>query len=371
MPIYGYPSIPMKLRWAVLALTLSILIAPSQSPAAESDDKTKAKEATPAAKSKDAAAEDPEETVSQIERDFFRERDPVKQAKILAEAKKSFLEKYPKDPLRWKLRLLDAVAAARSEAEDSEKQAKAILSEVVKASDATEEVQARANGFLLSFVYGKLQEKKATLDEFRDSLMAHLKKFPKFEENSFFARWYIEAIVELDEAGAQKKLEALSKSEFPALAEVADQQLEKVKTMAELKTKPLDIKFTAVDGQEIDLSKMRGKVVLIDFWATWCGPCMVEVPNVVAAYKKLHPKGFEIIGLSFDQDKEKLLSVTKAKEMTWPQYFDGKGWQNKFGQRFGIDSIPTMWLVDKKGMLVSMEARAGLEEKVEKLLKQE
>jgi thiol-disulfide isomerase/thioredoxin len=352
----------MKLKWTVFAVMLSLLTAPSIAFAAEADDKAKAKA---------TSDQDPEEILSGIERDFFRERDPVKQAKVLAAAKKAFLEKFPKDPLRWKLRLLDAVAAARSEAEDSEKQAKTILTEVVEASDASEEVRARANGFLLSFIYSKLQEKKATLDEFKDSLMAHLKKFPKFEENSFFTRWYIEAIVALDEAGAQKKIEALTKSDYPALAEVAEQQLEKVKTMAELKTKPLDIKFTSVDGKEIDLSKMRGKVVLIDFWATWCGPCMVELPNVVAAYKKLNSKGFEIIGLSFDQDKEKLLSVTKAKEMTWPQYFDGKGWQNKFGQRFGIDSIPTMWLVDKKGMLVSMEAREGLEERVEKLLKQE
>jgi thiol-disulfide isomerase/thioredoxin len=361
----------MKLTWVGVALIFSILTAPPIGSAADTNEKPPVKDPVQADKSKEATDLDPEEIVSQVERSFFQERDPEKQAKQLAEAKKSFLAKFPKDPQRWKLRLLDAVAAARSEAADSEKQAKVVLDEVVAATDASDEVRARANGFLLSFVYGRLKEKKATLDDFKESLFAHFKKFPKFEENSFFARWYIEAITELDESGAQKKLEALTKSEYPALAEVAEQQLEKVKAMAELKTKPLEIKFTAVDGKEIDLSKMRGKVVLIDFWATWCGPCMVELPNVLSAYKKLHPKGFEIIGLSFDQDKEKLLSVTKAKEMTWPQYFDGKGWQNKFGQRFGIESIPTMWLVDKKGMLVSMEARDGLEERVEKLLKQE
>lgn len=135
--------------------------------------------------------------------------------------------------------------------------------------------------------------------------------------------------------------------------------------------KPVDIKFTAIDGREIDLQSMKGKVVLIDFWATWCGPCVAEIPNVKATYDKLSPKGFEILGLSFDQDKSKLESFVKEKNLAWPQYFDGKGWQNKFGQEFGIRSIPTMWLVDKKGNLRDMNARQDLEQKVSKLLAEE
>ena len=134
--------------------------------------------------------------------------------------------------------------------------------------------------------------------------------------------------------------------------------------------KPLPIKFTAIDGREVDLAKLTGKVVLVDFWATWCGPCVAELPNVKEAYNKLHDKGFEIVGISFDKDKSALEKFVADREMKWPQYFDGKMWGNEYGQKYGINGIPSMWLVDKKGNLRDMNARGALEEKVAKLLQE-
>jgi thiol-disulfide isomerase/thioredoxin len=132
--------------------------------------------------------------------------------------------------------------------------------------------------------------------------------------------------------------------------------------------KPLDINFTALDGRKVDLSQMKGKVVLIDFWATWCGPCVGEIPHVKEAYDKLHSKGFEVVGISFDGDQHALQDFIEKHDMPWPQYFDGKGWQNNFGLQYAIDSIPTMWLVDKQGNLRDPNAREDLQGAVEKLL---
>ena len=135
--------------------------------------------------------------------------------------------------------------------------------------------------------------------------------------------------------------------------------------------KPLDIKFTALDGTQVDLSQMKGKVVLVDFWATWW-PCVGEIPHIKEAYEQFHSKGFEVIGISFDSSwdsgKEALQRFVQKNKMPWPQYFDGQVWKNKFGIQYGIAGIPTMWLVDKKGNLRESNARDDLKGKVEKLL---
>lgn len=132
--------------------------------------------------------------------------------------------------------------------------------------------------------------------------------------------------------------------------------------------KPLDIRFTALDGREVDLAKLAGKVVLVEFWSTTCGPCIAEMPTVKATYQKLHDQGFEVIGISLDDKESALRRFIKEKELPWPQYFDGKGWENQFAVRYGIFSIPTSWLVDKRGHLRDTDARFDLERRVTAML---
>src|SRR5277367_1881964 len=102
---------------------------------------------------------------------------------------------------------------------------------------------------------------------------------------------------------------------------------------------PVDLTFTALDGSTVDLADLRGKVVLMDFWATWCPPCREEVPNVVNVYNKYHSRGFEIVGISLDQDRNALSEFIANNGMPWPEYFDGHGWGNSLAQRFSVNSV--------------------------------
>ena len=132
---------------------------------------------------------------------------------------------------------------------------------------------------------------------------------------------------------------------------------------------PVGFSVTSTEGKTLSPAAFKGKVLLIDFWATWCGPCVAEMPNVKQVYAKFHPKGFEIVGISLDQSREKLDQYVKTNEIVWPQYFDGKWWNNDVAVRYGVKSIPTTILVDRAGKIRFKSLRGKqLEAAVEKLL---
>ena len=121
-----------------------------------------------------------------------------------------------------------------------------------------------------------------------------------------------------------------------------------------------------LDGKPISLADYRGKVVLLDFWAVWCGPCLGEIPRIKAVYEKYHGEGFEVIGVSLDEDAAVLREFITEQGIPWRQVFDGQKWAGHLVQQYGVHGIPAPFLMDREGKVISVAARGSLLEELVK-----
>ena len=133
--------------------------------------------------------------------------------------------------------------------------------------------------------------------------------------------------------------------------------------------KPLNFTYAAIDGTTVDLAAMRGKVVIIFFWATWSKPSRDDVPILVRAYKKYRDQGFAVLGVSLDSDQTTMQTYTDEYNMPWPEYFDGRGDRNQVAQTMNVKEIPSVWLIGKDGCVISVNANGDLDTQIEKSLK--
>jgi len=122
---------------------------------------------------------------------------------------------------------------------------------------------------------------------------------------------------------------------------------------------PPALNATDTDGKPVSLADFKGKVVLMDYWATWCAPCLGEMPTIVAAYKKYHVKGLEIVGVSLDDatTRDKISAVMKKNNMTWRQVCDGKGFESPLAKLYAVGAIPFTLLIGRDGKIEAVSVR--------------
>jgi peroxiredoxin len=207
-------------------------------------------------------------------------------------------------------------------------------------------------------------EKATKLEEEIDAVYDQVEKFQVgyLDENpaSYIAPYIVQNLHYGKEAD---EIEAMLDKLAPALDESSlvgniTRRMEVLKKVAIGMPAPEFIQDDSL-GNPVSLSSFRGKYLLIDFWAAWCGPCRGENPNVVKAYQKFSGKGFDILGVSLDNARENWLKAVHDDSLTWTHVSDLRGWSNEVAAMYGISSIPSNLLLDPEGIIIKKNLRGG------------
>lgn len=280
------------------------------------------------------------------------------------------LRRFPDDPHRWEAKKI------KSQTRDTEARAregKELIDELATAPDVPQEIRKWArNERLLHYVIGQGQSGEAEINSYCHDYPEDVVGCAELKIDA--AQWYLHSsdatnrqkgelllrdliangpgstVSEAEKllADKEKIREADEERRKQSGARWAAARDKKVAELGQFVGNPFDLKFIATDGSPVDATKLHGKVVLIDFWGTWCGVCIQQMPELAATYRKYHDRGFEIVGIATDKNADLVRKFVKEKDIPWPQCWDEGG---KITHSYKIEMFPTAFLVNKKGVI--------------------
>jgi len=274
---------------------------------------------------------------------------------------------YPKASNLHKIRLMMISAAAflanQTQDELATKQVDEIAGRILD-SDAPLEVKVQAD-FIRLATHLLPQIRAYRQDEANKEIRAFVKRYEKGPAGAMATATAAQFAMALPDPTLGKELIAKLRKEY-----INDPEGRKfLFGVGAAEGLTFEAKLTRLDGKTLNLPKdLLGKVVVIDFWATWCGPCVAYVPHIKDVYEKYHDKGLEIVGISLDEDRSRLSRFVQEQQMNWIHTFSGKAWQDPTARAHGINAIPAVWVVGKDGKIISTNARPNLEQIVAKAL---
>ncbi len=271
------------------------------------------------------------------------------------QAGEAFAAAFPKDARRWQAKFIALRAGGqlrRLSGQGTDLAAERVrLDEIINAADAPPQVQSEAAFLRTLTLTADFKTKPESYIAFHQAAADFAAKYPASPLVPQMQQLDIRSLADDPTPQAAELLKKYAASTDAKQADAAKAIIAKRQKISDIKSKPVALSFTATDGTDVDLALMRGKVVLLTFWASTSAPSLAEMPSLVSIHQQLHSKGFEILGISLDEDKAAMQDAVKKHGMEWAHYFDAAGWKNKISTGFAIDSLPTAWLIDKKGRL--------------------